>query len=177
MIVIGLDLATRICGVTIGDGAKMPACGAWNYDYCGADLGGLLEAYDADLEKLVTVHGAPAAVIYESPLLLPSDRLLVLRKIYSLGAYTELWAKRRGILCQEASAKALKKRLTGNHAASKDDMVAMCKRMGVPLPKGPEAKDAADSFAAWLIALTHHGDKGALARWDQALYGRRGALL
>lgn len=174
--IAGFDLATRICGVTIGDGTTMPAVGHWAYGYVGDDLGALLEAFERDLNAITARIGMPTHVIYEAPILLPSDRLLVLRKIYGLGAYLELWCKRHGIVCQEASAKALKKRLTGMHTASKDDMVKMCKRLGVPLPPGDAAKDAADSFAAWLVGLTYHARKHVTA-WDQALYSRRGFAL
>jgi hypothetical protein len=79
------------------------------------------------------------------------------------------------VVCEEASAQALKKRLTGVHTAKKREMVAMCRGLGVRLPAGEAAEDAADSFAAWLVGLTSHG-RQHLTKWDQALYSHRGYL-
>lgn len=154
----------------------MPAVGAWKYDYVGADLGALIEAFNVDLERLVALHGTPSHVVYESPILLPHDKLLPLRKIFSMGGHLEWWCRRRLIVCTEVTPQALKKRLTGMRSASKEEMVAVCRRLGVPLPADDSAKDAADSFAAWLVCLTSYG-KQNLPAWDQALYGKRGLLV
>jgi Holliday junction resolvasome RuvABC endonuclease subunit len=174
-VIWGLDIATRCTGITAGDGAAKPAIGVWQYDYCGNDLAHLLEAFDKDIESLAG-RFPPRMIMYEAPLLLPSDKLLVLRKIYSMGAYLELWARRRQVRVEEASPQALKKRLTGSHKASKDEMVRMVRQLGMHLPNNDTAKDMADSFAAWMVGLTYHGNKAHLTRWDQALYGRRGFL-
>lgn len=170
----GIDIATRCTGITSGTGETMPAVGAWHFDYCGNDLGQLLHDFDVELEKLAA-RMPPEVVIYEAPILLPSDKLLVLRKIYSMGAYVELWARKRGVKVEEASARALKKALTGNHMAKKDDMVAMARRLGLHLPAGEAAKDAADSFAAWYVGLQNHA-RQHVTKWDQAIYSRRGFL-
>ena len=173
----GLDTATRCTGITAGDGAKMPAVGAWFFDYCGDDYGLLLAEFDRCLTDLETRMGTPRVVIYEAPIApLPRDKLMTLRKLYSMGPYLELWCRGRGVRCEEAGNQALKKRLTGNHRAEKAMMVEMCRRLGVPLPRGDAAKDAADSFAAWLIGVTHHARQHVTA-WDQALYSRRGFAL
>lgn len=171
----GLDLATRCTGVVAGDGSCMPAIGVWKFGYCGDDLGQLLEDYDVELNKLAA-RFPPTVLIYEAPILLPSDKLLPVRKIFSMGAYTELWAKRRDARCEEVSSKAIKKAVTGNHVASKDEMVATVRRLGVPLPTGEEAKDAADAWGAWYVGLQHHA-RAHVTRWDQALYSRRGYAL
>lgn len=170
----GVDTATRITGITAGTGEGMPACGAWTFDYCGTDLGQLLEDFDTKLTELAG-RCPPDVIMYESPLLLPGDRLLVIRKLYAMGAYLELFGRRTGAKVEEASAKALKKALTGNSSASKNDMVAVCRGLRVPLPAGEAAKDAADSFAAWYVGLIHHG-KEHLPKWDQAILTRRGFL-
>lgn len=172
--ILGLDLATRCTGVVVGDGASMPAVGVWKFGYCGEDLGQLLDDFDCELNKL-SARFRPTIIIYESPILLPSDKLLTLRKIYAMGAYTELWAKRHGARCEEVSAKAIKKAVTGKHNASKDEVLAIVKRLGVPLPTGEEAKDAADAWGAWYVGLQHHA-KHHVTAWDQALFSRRGYL-
>lgn len=171
----GLDIATRCTGITAGTGADKPAVGVWNYDFCGDDLGVLLEKFVADLNELAA-RRPPTYVIYEAPILTPRDRLLPLRKTYSMGGQLEVWARARGIEYREENLKVLKKALTGRHDASKDQMVAAVRRLGIPLPAGEAAKDAADSFAAWYVGLRYHA-KQHLTAWDQALYTHRGFAL
>lgn len=173
----GIDIGMRCTGITAGDGSVKPAVGVWTYDECGSDLGALAEKFDFDLNRLVETHGAPLAIMYEAPLLLPSDKLLPLRKVYGMGLYLELWCKKRQVRCEEVSARRVKKTLTGNHLAPKKAVVAMVKRLGIPLPFGEHTDDAADSFAVWYVALIHHGDRAHLTRWDQALHSRRGFLV
>lgn len=175
MMLWGLDTASRCTGITAGTGEAMPACGAWHFDHCGDDLGMLLADFDRQLQGLAD-RARPDVILYEAPILLPGDKLLTLRKLYSLGAYLELFGRRIGAKVEEGSSKTLKKRLTGNFVAKKPEMVAACRRLGVRLPPGEAAKDAADSFAAWLVALEHHGDRSYLTKWDQLLYSRRGQL-
>jgi len=167
----GLDIATRCTGFAYGSGAERPTAGAWHYDYVGSDLGRLLSDFHDDISRLP----APTVIMYEAPMLTPRDRLLPLRKIYSMGAYVELWARQRGILVQETSAISLKKLLCGNHKASKDDMVAMAQKMGISLPEGEARKDAADAFAAWLCGIQFHA-REFQPKWDRALYSPRGRL-
>lgn len=171
----GLDLATRCTGVTAGAGDAAPAIGVWQFDYCGEDLGQLLADFRTELNKL-DARGRPEAVIYEAPILLPSDKLLPLRKIYSMGGFLELWCRERGVRCEETSSKSIKKALTGNSFAKKDEMVAVVRRLGLPLPEGKVAEDAADSFGAWYVGLQHHA-RQHVTRWDQAIYSRRGYAL
>lgn len=171
----GIDTATRRTGWTAGDGATRPHAGVWLYDHVGEDLGLLLDLLDADLCKLAERY-PPTVIMYEAPLLLPYDTLLKLRKLYSLGAYIELWARRRGVKVQEADPKALKRRLCGTSKADKKEMVRMAVKLGIALPDGPGKDDAADSFAAWLVGIEHHA-KEFLPAWDSALYGGRGLLL
>lgn len=179
MICWGVDIGITSTGITAGDGFTAPAIDAWQFEDCGADLGRALECFETNLDAMAAER-PPRAVVYEAPLLTKRDfasgRLLVLRKTYAMGAFLELWSRKIGAVCEEASHSALKKRLTGDHQAEKKHMVAMVRRLGLPLPKiGPQ--DAADSFAAWLVALEHHGDRAALTAWDQKLYGQRSGLL
>lgn len=172
----GLDTASRCTGIAAGDGSTMPAVGAWTFDHCGEDYGQLLWDFDRELEKLAG-RLPPTIILYESPIPpMPRDKLATLRKLYSMGPYVELWAKKRGVPYEEVSAIKLKKSLTGNHLASKDEMVAMCRRLRVPLPAGDAAKDAADAFAAWYYGVQHHARQHVTA-WDQAIYSRRGYAL
>lgn len=176
----GIDSASRLTGITAGAGDVMPAVGVWDYDDCGDNVGALMEALWRDLDALAARLGIPTAVIFESPILTGNDYakggLLKLRKLYGMTAVIELWCALRKITCEEASSKALKKRLTGDFLAKKPAMVAMCRRLKVPLPPGKGAEDAADSFSAWLVGLEHHGDRALLTKWDQLLYSRRGQL-
>lgn len=174
--IFGIDIATRCTGWAAGDGAQRPQVNVWTYEYVGDDLAALLEAFDADLTRLEGAMGTPKVLIYESPLLLPHDRLLPLRKAYAMGGYLELWCKRRSVVVEEASAVSLKKLLTGNHKASKDDMVAMCRRLGINLPRGEAAKDAADAFAAFLCGVHNHAREHQ-PMWDRMIYSPRGRLL
>lgn len=175
----GIDSATRCTGITAGTGEVMPAVGAWSFDHCGDDIGELMHHLWKKLDALAALRGMPVAVILESPILTERDfskgGLLKLRKLYGMVAVVELWCKFNGVRCEEASSKALKKRLTGNYLAKKPEMVAMCRRLRVPLPSGKAAEDAADSFAAWLIGVENHA-RPQITKWDQALYGHRGFL-
>jgi Holliday junction resolvasome RuvABC endonuclease subunit len=175
MSLLGLDLATRRIGWCVGTGEIRPAAGTWRYDHVGDDLGLLAEMFMRDLDALADQH-QPTHIVYESPILLPSDRLLPLRKIYGLGMQVEHWGRRNNVHVSEEGPRALKKLLTGNHKAKKEDMVAVAIRMGISLPDGESAKDAADAFACWLCAVQHYA-KPFLPRWDALLYGSRGGLL
>lgn len=171
----GVDTATILTGITAGTGADEPAVGVWEFEHCGEDLGHLLEQFDARLTRLAEQR-PPSVILYEAPILKKFDALLKLRKLYSMGAYLELFGRRMGARVEEVSAKAMKKALTGNHEADKALMVAVCRRLGLRLPTGEGAKDAADSFAAWYVGVRLHAPEHA-ARWDTAIQQVRGGLL
>lgn len=170
----GADLATRCTGITAGVGDEMPAVGVWHFEHCGDDLGQLLADLDRNLCNLAD-RMPPTAVVYEAPVLVKVNTLLFMRKVHAMGGYLELWCRRRNVICEEASPSKLKKALTGDHAAPKAAMVQICRRLGVKLPTGEAAKDAADSFACWYVGLQGHG-REHLTKWDTAIYGRRGSL-
>lgn len=172
------DLATRCTGWCAGTGERRPAFGAFFYPQVGSDLGALAAAFERDLNVLLDRFGTPTHIVYESPILLPSDKLINLRKIYGLGYGTERWAARRKIPVSEISAKAIKKRITGNHTASKDEMVDMIvRRLGFQLPSGPERKDIADAIGCWLAGGVDYHAKQFQPQWDAMLYGSKGALI
>ena len=49
--------------------------------------------------------------------------------------------------------QAIKREVTGKSNAEKDALVAVARKFGLDIPDGPGAKDAADSWGAWLCGL------------------------
>lgn len=183
MNLLGLDLASRLCGACVGDGAQLPHADTWELAPCGDDFGALLVQLDDYLNVTHARFGIDA-VAYEAPILIArgrdgrpyGDNLRKLRLLYPLGAHVEFWCKRRGIPCFEVSIAAIKKEVTGNAYAAKDDLVAIAEKVGLALPRGEKAKDAADAWGAWLLLLRHMNP--ALSRdWDRKIWTPKGALL
>lgn len=170
----GLDLSSLINGYCVGDGDQIPLANAWFFPDVGGDLGKLIDLLDKAFLALVEEHRI-TEVVYEAPILKRHDTLLKLRKLYSIGPHIEWRCRQKGIRCQEEDLRTLKKVLTGNHAAEKEDMVAAATRVGLYLPIGHGEKDAADAFAAWLCLLRAR-DRDLFARWDQLLRKSRGGL-
>lgn len=173
--IVSLDLATRLTGWTAGRGDTTPDCGVWEFPQCGDDLGRMLCVLD-DFLTITVDRFKPTVMVYEAPILRRIDDLLKVRKLYSLGSHVEFVCRRRGIECHEVSIAAIKKEVTGNAFAEKDDMVAVARTVGLTLPKGPGAKDAADSFGGWLLALRHYEPEFSAA-WDKRIWSGRSALL
>jgi hypothetical protein len=177
--ITGLDLATRLTGVCVGDGASLPDADAWEFGQVGDDIGRLLDLYDKYLNAHIDRY-APVAIIKEGAILVigkgrPGDRTdnpLVLQKLYSMHGHTEFVCHRRGIQCHDVTLQDIKREVTGNPMAKKPDMVAIARRVGLRLPaKGEE--DATDAWGAWLLALrSFHPD--ASRRWDAAVHNPRG---
>lgn len=191
MILLGLDLASRLTGWCVGDGSSVPACGAWSFPPVKAedgshDFGLLLATLD---EYLTNCHARRPfeAVSYEAPILVfqrrgpdgavaRNDNLGTLRLLYPLGAFVEYWCHIRSIPCFEVSVQAIKKEVGGHRHAAKADLVFVAERAGLKLPPGAGREDAADAFGAWLCLLRHlHSARSA--DWDRRIYSPRGALL
>lgn len=188
MNLLGLDLASRLTGWCCGDGAQLPHCGAWEFDPCEGDYGKLL----AQLEDYLNVahrRFAFTAVAYEAPLLVTRkyrdghgqvhevrDKLSTLRLLYPLGAFVEWWSLRQGLPYWEVSVTDIKKEVTGNVYAVKDDLVAIARKVGLELPAGEGAKDAADAWGAWLLLLRYMEPELSRA-WDSRIWRPRGTLL
>lgn len=172
MDLLGLDTATHWCGWTCGDGATVPDCGAWELPEAGDDIGLMLDAYDQRLNDILN-RRIIGAVAFEAPILTPYDTVLKIRKLYALGSHTEFVCRKRGLPCHEVDLRQVKKELTGNSEAKKDDMVAVARRLGLCLPTGPGAKDAADSLGVWLVLLREY-DRAASSQWDVAIHSRSG---
>lgn len=181
MILWGIDTSTKFTGWAAGAPDARPETGAWSHEHVGRDVGLLLELLRADMNALAD-RLPPDVIIFESPILTRFDTPMKLRKLYSMPGYIELWArdlaKARGapVIVQEENLKVLKKLLTGSSKAEKPEMVAMARKMGITLPKGEGAKDAADAFAAWLCCVHNHAREHQ-PYWDRLLYSPRGGLL
>lgn len=182
--ITGLDLATRLCGWCTGAGDDVPACGAWEFSYVADDIGRMLDQLDHALRVHVERY-RPTKVIYEAPILRVrrpdqeegfTDDLLKIRKLYNLGGHLEWRCRTWGIGYAEVSIQAIKKELTGDRHADKDAMVEVARLLGIQLPEGEGAKDAADAAGAWLKGVRKWNPE-MVARWDAKLYPLRGALL
>jgi Holliday junction resolvasome RuvABC endonuclease subunit len=150
----GFDLSASSTGWCFGAGETTPTAGAWLYEGVGDDHGVLASRFRKDVINLFD-RISPKAIMFERPILRPHDRVGPLRKVYGLGFLLEEICYVRGIPVRDQTLQALKKRLTGNHKAPKEEMIAAAEGHGLKLPatysKGK--KDAADAFAAWLWAL------------------------
>jgi hypothetical protein len=128
---------------------------------------------------LVTLHNrfGFTAIGFEAPILVANrDTVQKLRALYSLGGFVEYWGAVHSIPCVHKSVPEIKRELTGNAFAEKGDMVAVARKVGLSLPPGEAAKDAADSFGVWLLVLRDH-NRGLSAEWDRKVWTPRGALL
>lgn len=193
MTALGLDLASRLTGWCVGDGAEAPVCGAWAFPPVRGDDGsydyGLLLATLDDYLTACHARFAFSTVAYEAPILVfrrrgqaddgsagYNDNLTKLRLLYPLGAYVEFWCLRHGVECFEVTVQAIKKELGGHRHAEKADLVYVAQKCGLQLPTGPAAQDAADAFGAWLLLLRSINPARS-ADWDRRLYSSKGSML
>lgn len=180
---LGLDLASRLTGWCAGSGPAVPACDAWEFPPINGDYGLLLTTLE-DYLDVVFGRFQPEAVAYEAPILIArgrgahryGDKLSTLRLLYPMGAFVEWYCLRRSVPCFEVTVSEIKKEVTGNAYAPKDDLVAIAEKCGLALPNGPGSMDAADAFGAWLLLLRHY-DKARSAEWDRRIWQPKGALL
>lgn len=178
---LGLDLASRLNGWCCGAGWEVPECGTWEFPPIKGDYGLLLGTLE-DYLDVAFQRFRPTAVAYEAPILISgkygqrADKLTTLRLLYPMGAFVSWYARKAGVPCHEFTVQEVKKEVTGNHTASKDDMVAIARKCGLALPAGEAAKDAADAFGVWLLLL-RKSNRDLSARWDKKIWGPRGALL
>ena len=127
----------------------------------------------------------PEWLVFEAPILVHkskhsqrNDKLEDVARMLGLTAHVEWVCFRRGIECRRVDLRKVKKELAGFGGANKDDMVAAAEKIGLRLPASPQRarEDASDAFGAWLLLLRARYPSLS-ARFDSALYGRRGALL
>lgn len=127
----------------------------------------------------------PEWLVFEAPILVHksrhsqrNDRLEDVARTLAMTGHVEFVCRRRGIECRRVDIRAVKKELAGFGRADKDDMVAAAEKIGLRLPASPKRsrEDAADAFGCWLLLLRARYPSLS-ARFDSALYGRRGALI
>lgn len=184
-----LDPGSKRTGFAYGDGSRLPTVGAWSFPQAGVNYGQVLACLADALEAHIEQY-RPETLAYEAPIVIfnqrykdasgeirkRNDNLATLRKTIPLGPRIEEVCWRRGIPCFETSIESVKKELAGFGGAAKSDMCAAAEKLGVVLPDGPAAEDAADALGGWLLLLRLR-DRAASVKFDQALYGpSRGTL-
>lgn len=192
MIVVGADLATS-SGICYGRPDTTPHATAIKAPSSGVDLGAWGAFYWTYFNTLFDQLGErlePGELIlvnYESPIL-PEKRfdkaqqkmvggtnIQTTRKLHSLGLMLETVANVRNergpvlIDVRECHLSSIKKELGGSGSSNKDAMVYVARRSGISLPEGEEAKDAADAFGAWLLAIRHHAPRPERDYWDRRI--------
>lgn len=183
--ILSYDIASRLTGFCAGTGDDIPVAGALAFPQVGDDLGKLLDMWD----RYLVAHFnrfSPTAVIYEMPILVVgdgsegshTDKPLTLRKLYSLGAYLEFFCLRRRVECSEVTLQDIKKEVTGNPLAKKEQIATIAERVGIILPeKDAHGRlDASDAWGAWLIGVRHY-NRRASERWDRAVRSPRGKFV
>lgn len=172
-----------------GDGEHLPICGTWRLTQAGDNYGRML----AELADVLVMHieqHRPDEVAYESPIIIfnqrykdregqwrrRNDNLATLRKTIPLGPRIEEVCWRKGIPCGETSIESVKKELAGFAKADKAAMVAAAEKLGITLPEGPAAEDAADACGGWLLFLRMRS-RHLSAKFDAALWGGRANTL
>lgn len=172
------DIATRLTGWCSGNGEVRPEVGAFSFPHVGDDYGRLgalfREALGYHFDRF-----QPVSVGYESPILVPTDTLEKVRKIYGMGVILEAECHERGIPCWERDLRDLKREVTGNPHAEKADIVEVALMAGINLPatKAEGKEDAADAWAGWLIGIREL-NPAISARWDSLIWSKgRGSLL
>lgn len=182
------DIAVHWTGWTIGAGDVTPTAGAFELQVPPDDLGALAHEFAEHLDILHARFSFTFAG-YESPILVVgkknpdgstrTDKLEDLRRIYGLGMQLEAWCRRKGILYGEVSAQRIKKEVTGNRFAKKEQVADIIEhRLGITLPatKAQGRLDAGDAGGGWLIGIRDH-NPAIYDRWAAKLWGRRGNLL
>lgn len=127
----------------------------------------------------------PEWLVYEAPILVHksrhsqrNDKLEDVARTLAMTGHVEWVCYQRGIECRRVDLRKVKKELAGFGDADKDDMVAAAEKIGLKLPPSPKRarEDSADAFGAWLLLLRARYPSLS-ARFDSALWGRRGALI
>lgn len=175
-LLVGWDMAPTSNGWCAGDGASVPEAGAFQLE----DVGDRFGDRGAELStRIMQVHRQFPATHWcaEKPLLLPTDKLDMLINIYGGFFLLATLAAKLGIHFEPVDNQQAKLEFAGRKA-TKDDTARIAERIGVSLPLTIAAGrwDAADAVAVWKVGIRLFA-KEHLARWDAAIYSRRGALL
>ena len=177
MIIVGLDMATQT-GVCYGRPDTTPHAESVRAPVTGKDLGEFgafyWNYYNQLFERLALrlQPGETITVCYEAPILPGQTNLSTTRKLHGLGVLLETAIRLHAapISVYECHLSSIKKELTGKGGADKGMMVLAARRAGIDLPQGSEAMDAADAFAAWLIAVRLCTPEHQRL-WDQRIWG------
>lgn len=154
---LALDMATNT-GWCCGDVREgKPVLGSIKLPSTKKDLGWWMDAAIKAYDDLIE-HTHPDRVIYESPILRGSTRIETLRKLYTLASVIEYVCRERGIPVYEVAITTVKKRLTGNGRAQKEDMIKAAKEKGM----APKNSDEADAFGIWLTGAYKFAPEQAL---------------
>jgi len=176
-LIIGFDLATRLCGWCAGTGAETPIAGAFEIVE-RQHLGRMGAEFQRHVMAVQRRFNATHWVV-EKPLLLPTDTLHKLERLY--GPAFLLWtlAEKLGVECAGVDQSTVKSDFTGMkpRQVDKDVMIAMALKLGVTLPamKVDGRADAADAVGVWKVGVRLFA-RSHLAKWDAAIYGRRGLV-
>ena len=180
---LAFDIANTT-GWCAGDGSELPASGVVTLPTPEDkdDLGPVFDFWDRWLGKHLD-EWEPTRVLYEAPTLprptidprtgkaVQRTTTATTRRLYSMQSFLEVQCLRRRIPCFECPIQSIKKELTGNGRAQKDDMVLMAKRCGL----NPKTHDEADAFAVWLMGVRYYA-KEHQQMWDKRIYSGKGFL-
>ena len=157
MTLLALDMATNT-GWCCGDVRHgKPVLGSIKLPSTKKDLGWWMDAAIKEYDELIA-HTHPDRVRYESPILRGSTRIETLRKLYTLASVIEYVCRDRNIPVYEVAITTVKKRLTGNGRAQKEDMMKAAEGMGM----APKSHDEADAFGIWLTGAYKFAPEEAL---------------
>lgn len=164
---LALDLAT-CTGFCFGspEAEGLPTIGHNILPKTGEDVGSFLIAFEQWLTAKVA-EVEPSLILFEAPILAAGATPHVTRKLHALAGMTEMVALKAKVECCEAYPVTIKKALTGNGKASKDDMVRAARFYGLPV----KLSDEADAFGLWLHAVRLRHPSHAW-RWEPMSQGR-----
>lgn len=163
-----LDLSSQV-GWTLG----LPANRNFLFDTyvlpkTGADLGRFAKEFDLFLRGMIQENQVQTCC-FESPILPVETQLIILRKLYGLAWHVEYICKELQVECFEANLTSVKKFVTGNGRAKKQEMLDAIQRYGY------EAKtfDEADAIGVRLYTLAQRfPELGAEFKLDLGLLGQ-----
>lgn len=156
MNILSLDMAT-VTGWCFGNAMEgVPKLGCIRLPSTGKDLGRWGNAAKEEYSILVD-SCQPDRIIYESPILRGATRIDTLRKLYSLATIIEMIAEDNEIPISEVAITTVKKTLTGNGRADKQQMIEAAIAKGM----APADDNEADSFGIWLHAARHFAPEEA----------------
>jgi hypothetical protein len=172
---VGFDLSTKRNGWCAGDGSILPTAGAFilkereNVGQMGVEFQRHVLAIH---ERFPATHW-----VIEESILTPRDQHWTLLRIYGVAFLLCVLGEKLGVECKFVHWSSVKAEFAGVRA-KKDDMIAMCERLGIALPPTKEAGkgDAADAAGVWKVGVRLFA-RQHLTRWDQAIYRRQGGLI